>query len=273
MANSREVSIRTDLEYAAGDVGPLMGDLYLPAAAGAPVPLVIALHGGGWQAGDKTSFRHWGYRLAEAGFGVFAVRYRLVRKGLKAYPEALEDVRSALTFVRAECSALGIDGGRLGLFGISAGAHLAALAGLLDWHESNADQKVKAVVAASGIFDLKAQWDYELEARPRNNLVEKFLGVSPMANRRLYFDASPMSHVTHAASRLAFLLAWGLQDDTVDPSQSVLFSRALGQAGFFSRSFVLPEAGHFWASDPIDEPHSLSARFVPALLRFLGERL
>ena len=41
-----------------------MGDLYLPAAAGAPVPLVIALHGGGWQAGDKTSFRHWGYRLA-----------------------------------------------------------------------------------------------------------------------------------------------------------------------------------------------------------------
>lgn len=102
LPDNKDVRIRTDIEYSSRGDGPLTGDLYLPAAAGAPAPLVIALHGGGWQAGDKAAFRHWGRRLAAAGFGDFAVRYRLVRKGEKAYPKALEDVRSALTFVRTE---------------------------------------------------------------------------------------------------------------------------------------------------------------------------
>src|ERR1700732_4119485 len=71
-----------------------------------------------------------------------------------------------------------------------------------------------------------------------------------------------------------FLLIYGREDDIVDPAtQSEKFLTALKQAGFFARTIVVPGAGHFWASEPIDEPGSFGAYTAPKMLRFLQTAL
>lgn len=66
--------------------------------------------------------------------------------------------------------------------------------------------------------------------RPRDHIVEKFLGTSLAGDRKLYFEASPMSCAQMGQSRTLFILAYGLQDDIVDPiSQSNAFLLALSR--------------------------------------------
>jgi len=111
---------------------------------------------------------------------------------------------------------------------------------------------------------------------PGDNLVESYLGASPMQDRRLYFDASPISHAVIGNNKTG-LSSWGTEDDVVDHrAQSHEFLLALKQAGFNVRTCVLHGAPHYWLSDPIVEPDgamSHSGFLAPRLLRFLAERL
>jgi dipeptidyl aminopeptidase/acylaminoacyl peptidase len=134
---------------------------------------------------------------------------------------------------------------------------------------------VKAVVGFYGVYDLLAQWTRDLAARPRDPIVEKFLGVSATQNRHIYFEASPISYATVDHNKIRVLLIHGTDDDIVDPpTQSGAFLTALTQAGFFVRRIIIPGAGHFWASDPFEsEPHSYSAQAIPRLMRFLDSSL
>jgi pimeloyl-ACP methyl ester carboxylesterase len=84
----------------------------------------------------------------------------------------------------------------------------------------------------------------------------------------------PLSYVTVDKNSTRFLLIYGREDDIVDPTtQSEKFLTALKQAGFYARAIVVPRAGHFWASEPIDEPGSFGAYAAPKMLRFLQTAL
>ena len=242
----------------------LRADAYLPESA-APVPVAIAIHGGGWKAGSRDSYKHLGGLLAGRGYAVFSIDYRLVRKDGNRYPAAADDVRAALAYVRAHAAELNVDPARIVLMGDSAGAHLAALVGL------TVRPAVQAVVGIFGVYDLAQQWQHDLVTRPADNISQAFLGPALVADRKLYFDASPIGHATTANAGPAFLLAWGTHDDIVDPAQSEAFLLALKQAGFYART-VVQDAPHFWAGDPLDEPGSHSAFFGARLLRFLDDR-
>ena len=271
------VSTQSKVEYAQHDGVTLTGDLYLPKGLD-KAPLVIAVHGGGWQAGGPVTYRHWGTFLAKHGFAVFAVSYRLSKPGAKTFPGAVYDIKAAVQFARANATQLGIDPDRIGLMGDSAGAHLVALVALAgdeplfsteyrsDPHIATA-ANVKSVIGFYGVYDMQAQWLHD-------QITEKFIGVSPMQNRRIYFDASPMSYATvekNEKTRTRFLLIHGTNDDIVDPqTQSQVFLTALKQAGFFARSIVVPGSGHFWASEPVEEEAgSYGAQAAPQMLRFL----
>ena len=242
----------------------LHADAYL-AESPAPVPAVIAIHGGGWKAGSRDAYRHLGPLLAGRGYAVFSIDYRLVREERNRYPAAVDDVRAAVTYVREHAAELSVDPKRIVLMGDSAGGHLAALVGLTE------RPAVQAVVGIFGVYDLAAQWQHDLPSRPNDNITQIFLGASLVEDRRRYFEASPISYVTTANAGPAFLLAWGTHDDIVDPAQSAAFLQALKQAGFFVRT-VIQDAPHFWAGDPLDEAGSHSAFFAARLVRFLDDR-
>ena len=279
-----EVEVRRGVEYVKHDGVALTGDLYVPKAVG-KYPVVVAVHGGGWQVGNSGNYRSWGGYLAARGIAVFAINYRLMKPGEKTYPKAVHDVRAAVQFVKAKATDLKTDPERVALMGDSAGAHLAALVALAgddaafagahtDDPHASVSTKVKAVVAVYGIYDMTQQVDHDLLSRPQDPIVSRFLGEMPWQNRKLYFEASPMSYVTSSNRSASFLLAYGTEDDVVDREQSDKFLLALKQAGYFARNTVLPGLGHYWfTADPLDDPSGGSARVAPSVMRFLQSRL
>jgi acetyl esterase/lipase len=109
---------------------------------------------------------------------------------------------------------------------------------------------------------------------PVDRFYRHVLGAAPMTSRKLFFEASPLSYVTVDKNSTRFLLIYGREDDIVDPTtQSEKFLTALEQAGFYARTIVVPGAGHFWTSEPIDEPGSFGAYAAPKMLRFLQTAL
>jgi acetyl esterase/lipase len=276
-----EIVNRPDIVFAEHDGTKLVGDLYLPKGR-AKAPVLVAVHGGGWQIGNRQFYRYWGLFLARAGYAVFAIEYRLGKPG--TYPAAVYDTKAAIQFVRAKAAEFDLDPDRIGVIGDSAGAHLASLVALAGDQYTSAYRddanaavpaNVKCVIGFYGVYDMHAQWTHDLASRPNDKIVEKFLGVSPMQDRRVYFDASPISYATVDHNQIRFLLIHGTDDDIVDPSsQSGAFLTALTQSGFFVRRIIIPGAGHFWSADPFEsEPHSYSAQAIPRLMRFLESAL
>jgi acetyl esterase/lipase len=284
MPTTQQIETRSGVIYATHDGVSLLGDLYLPAGAG-PFPALVAVHGGGWQAGARNAFQFWGPYLAARGYALLAISYRLAKKGQKMFPQAVNDVLAGVQFVRGSAAQIKVDPERIGLFGASAGAHLAALAALgggslvskgaypNDAHAA-VSSKVKAFIGVYGVYDLVEMWQrYQLQS-PRENNIENFMGAAPMDDPRLYFDASPVNYVTFANNQIGVFLSVGTEDDLVNRrAQTDAFLLRLKQANFFVRPCIVQGAPHYWLSDPIEEPGSYSGFLAPRLIRFLQERL
>ena len=278
-----EVMTRNDIVFAEHDGVKLLGDLYAPKGVD-KAPVLVAVHGGGWQVGNRKFYSNWGPYLARNGYAVFAIEYRLMNPDVKTYPGAVYDTKAAVQYARAKAGELGIDPERIGLVGDSAGAHLSALVALAGEEpafsgeyrsdpQATVSAKVKAVVGFYGVYDMLAQWEHDLLARPRDNISEKFLGAAPYANRRVFFEASPISYATVDKNSTRFLLIHGDHDDIVDPAtQSTAFLMSLKRAGFFVRTIVIPGAGHFFVTDPVDDT-SFGGFAGPKVVRFLQDVL
>jgi acetyl esterase/lipase len=294
------VTVRSELAYAEHDGVKLVGDLYLPRRR-AGIPILVAIHGGGWQAGNRGFYQNWGPMLARNGYGLFSIEYRLGKPG--AYPAAVYDARAAIQFIRAKAAEFNIDADRIGLIGDSAGACLAALLGLAGDHftshyrydaHANTPIDVKVVVGFYGIYDMLAQWHHDVLAqsrredlaeenndriaRPPDNITQAFLGVAPGQNRARYLESSPIRYATadrnSDLSRPRFLIVTGDRDPLVDAeSQSDAFLVSLRRAGFVARRVILAGAGHFWVSDPLIGSRSFPAIVAPQVLRFLRNSL
>jgi acetyl esterase/lipase len=238
------------LAYAA-PVGfrPLLLDLYLPAAGGTPVPLVVFFHGGGWLRGDRSlvgpMFAGWRpgplARLAAAGFAVASADYRL--SGEARFPAQLEDVAAAVEWLAERALEYGFDPGRIVLWGESAGAHLAALLGL------RSPGRVRGVVDWYGPADLAAL-DAQIGAAgalsddPLDSREARLLGAPVAEVPELARAASPISHVRAGAP--AFLIAHGTADRAVPFAQSEALAAALAEAGADVRFEAVDGADHMW---------------------------
>lgn len=125
---SQVANARLDLPYAAGSAFQKL-DLYLPngAAPAAGWPLVIFIHGGAWMQCDKRDVQlEPALRLLKHGFALASINYRLSSEAL--FPAQIYDVKAAIRYLRATAPENAIDPARFGIWGLSAGGHLAALA-------------------------------------------------------------------------------------------------------------------------------------------------
>jgi acetyl esterase/lipase len=95
----REVEIRRDVQYATHEGVALAGDYYVPKAPG-KYPVLVAVHGGGWSAGTQAGYKYLGPYLAERGIALYAIAYRLAKLDQPSYPQAPQDVRAAVQFVK-----------------------------------------------------------------------------------------------------------------------------------------------------------------------------
>jgi acetyl esterase/lipase len=242
--------------------------------------VLLAVPGGGWRRGDRSALRHWGQWLAERGIAVFAIDHRRSTEG-KCFPQNVQDVAAALVFLEGHAHAWELDPARMGLLGASAGAHLGALAMLAAERPFIAQAipklpQVRIFIGVYGAYDLFDLWQADLvhNSAPSDQLTARMLGATPFDDPQLYFDASPIKHITYRNSGVKVLLIWGEQDQDVPPQQSRSFATALRQARFFVRTIPVADAGHHWFSeDPLDDAHGFTAPIAPRLLRFIQQHL
>jgi acetyl esterase/lipase len=93
------VITRPGVPYVEHDGVKLTGDFYAPKGLD-KAPAIIAVHGGGWQAGSPAAFKYFGPWLARHGYAVYAIRYRPSKPGVKSYRASVYDVKAAIQFVR-----------------------------------------------------------------------------------------------------------------------------------------------------------------------------
>lgn len=202
-------------------------DLWRPAAARAPAPLVLFVHGGGWKRGDKRNatgaekVEH----LLGRGYAVASINYRLIPQATVEQQAA--DVAAAIAWVRANAVRLGIDPSRIVLMGHSAGAHLVALIGT-DPHYLAAvkltPDAVRGVIALDGAgYDVPRQIAAS-GGRFMRTLYTTAFGEDAARQRRL----SPTFHAM-APNAPAFLILHVDRDD--GKAQSEALGAALRAAG------------------------------------------
>jgi acetyl esterase/lipase len=224
-------------------------DLYLPDAKFKRPPLIVWIHGGAWRFGDKGRPQSLN-RLLSEGFAVASINYRLSQEAI--WPAQLEDVSAAIRMLRANADRLGFDGGRIALFGASAGGHLAASAGLAYAFDPTA--RVQAVVDYYGPSDLGAMGSdmaalgkiSSLGPNGVANAPESLLiGGAVSANPDKALAASPTGFVQNLnVPPPPFLIMHGDQDEIVAPAQSArLHKRLSDKFGRGASDYVLVVGG------------------------------
>lgn len=219
-------------------------------------PVVVFIHGGGWQSGDKSVYAGYYAELyARAGFHVVSINYRLARHGDRAtqWNAQLQDVQLAIRWLRQNAAVLRIDPTRIGAFGDSAGGQLALFLGSLATSASNLvpasdrsrlypaqSPKVSAVVDMFGPADLTRPDMY-----PQLASLAVF-GSRPYAQAPyLYKIASPIFSLTRQSAPSC--IVQGTTDTVVPMSQSVLLAGKLYQLGVPFK--WLPFMGGHWFVD------------------------
>ena len=118
-----------DVAYVTGGTSRQVMDIYSPTGASGPLPVVIYVHGGGWNTGNaEPSIDLW-RGLGQGSFAIAAVNYRL-NSVIEPLATQVDDIRAAIRFIKANASTYNIDATRVGLMGQSAGAHLSGMAAL-----------------------------------------------------------------------------------------------------------------------------------------------
>ena len=207
------------------------------ALSGGPAPLIIVIHGGSWRSGDNKDFVGMNRYLAGRGFAVADIIYRLAPKW--KFPAAIDDVRAAISFLRARADGLKIDPNQLVLLGRSAGGQIALAAAY-----SVKDAGIRGVISVYGPTDFYWAWDHPGNPAvidTRTNLRD-YVGGSPSDLSSLYDAASPIRLVTSASPPT--LLLHGGRDELVSPEDSSRLNERLTEAGIAHLYISLPWATH-----------------------------
>ena len=245
-----EVHVISALPYARYGDRTLLLDLYLPAHPPRQlIPGAIVIRGGGWLVGDRQRFAHIASALAERGIAAASIEYRTA--DVAAFPGAIQDVKAAVRWMRANAAQYGIDPQAIGSIGGSSGAHMALLAGLSsdvaefegEGGHNDTSSAIQAVVAMATPADLLALPD---DNKPT---VAKFLYATPEEDRAKWQFASPVNHIRSKGP--AILLLHGAADDSVPVSQSLDFAKRYRAAGNSAEVHIFPTAPHaFWNYRP-----------------------
>lgn len=235
-----------DLEFANVDGHSLKLDLYLPAEENPP--LVVWIHGGGWQNGSKESCEvRW---LQQKGYAVASISYRLTDVAI--FPAQLHDCKAAIRWLRAHAKQYGYNPNQVAVAGSSAGGYLAAFVGtsgdVIDLEGTvggnlEYSSRVNAVIDYYGASDfvLRSQNQPHRANKP-GSVVAKLLGIGADQVPEIARWASPVTYVS--ADDPPMLVVHGRKDKTVLFDQSERIVKAYQDMGLSVKLLAIDEGGH-----------------------------
>ena len=235
-------------------------DVLVPCGEGL-YPAIVYINGGGFINANKGGYIQQRLELAEHGYVVASITYRVAPAS--TFPAPLEDVKSAIRYLRAHADQFHIDSQHIGVMGGSAGGYLAAFAGTTsgmgqfdsgDNLEQTSD--VQAAVDLYGVSDLTAigaDYGPDVQKLHRSPAATEALWIngSPVfggkdggidANPKGAAAANPMSYISDKTP--PFLLMHGDADTVVSPSQTEILRAALAKQNIEAQRYVVKGAGH-----------------------------
>jgi acetyl esterase/lipase len=257
MATTRpgEMTIHYDVRYARAGGKDLLFPLFLPPAKSPrPSPLVVFIHGGAWREADRWWGARFAQRMVRRGFAYASISHRLSQEAV--FPAQIEDCKAAIRFFRANAGRFRIDPERIGVWGTSAGGHLAALLGtaghVKEFDRSGGNLRVSSRVQA--VCDCCGPTDFlqlDAHALPNPEFVyaapdsptSLLLGAPTMTVPERCAQANPIAHI-RGDDCPPFLILHGAADSAVPAHQSRLLHDALLRAGVESTLRVVEGAGH-----------------------------
>ncbi|MGG3664064.1 prolyl oligopeptidase family serine peptidase [Bacillus gobiensis] len=224
-------------------------------------PLIIYLQGSGWGWTEQDTFGFLPQLVdfAKQGYVIASVQYRGSSEAI--FPAQIQDVKTAVRFLKANAFQYNIDPQKVGVWGDSSGGHLALLLGLTEGiEEFNGDREyphestqVQAIVDWFGPTEIltmsqfPSAFDHDSPQSPESKLI----GGAVQENKEKARKASPIEYVHPDAPPI--LMMHGDQDDVVPYEQSVQFFKALKQAGNDATLYKITGAGHI----AFTQPHTL----------------
>jgi acetyl esterase/lipase len=261
-----------DLVYVEGGHDRQTLDLFLPATPNGPVPLIVWVHGGGWQNGSKENCLALRSGFLERGYAVASLNYRLSQHAV--FPAQIEDCKAAIRWLRAHAGEYGLDPARFGAWGSSAGGHLVALLGTSGDVKTfdvgaHLDQssRVQAVCDYFGPTDFIALAKARDSRRPATDLSpeSKLIGGLVLDHPDKVAAANPITYVS--ADDPPFLIVHGDQDPLVPLAQSQLLFEAMKKSGLGVHFHTLRGAAHGGPGFSTAEVETLVADFFEDRLK------
>lgn len=233
-------------------------------------PAVVFIPGGGFFSSNKDKYIQQRLAIAESGYVVASIEYRVAPRSV--FPAPLEDVKSAIRFLRANSEKYNIDKNKIAVMGNSAGGYLAAFTGVTNEVKKfdkgdnlNESSSVQAAIDIYGLSDLN-QIDsgypeeikklHESEGSPEALWVNgpSLNGEHNADGRKKFSEANPINYIDKAIP--PFLLMHGDADKSVSPDQTKILHEALIKAGANSTRYVVKNAEHggiYWAQPKVNK--------------------
>jgi acetyl esterase/lipase len=234
--------VEADVTYAkVGDV-ELKMDIYHPdPKPEKPTGAVVVIHGGAWMAGKRQDMAQLCQEISKRGMLAATVQYRLAPKF--KWPTMLDDVQTAVRYLRANASKYNVDPSRIGASGASAGGHLSLLLGSMETldpkpeHFPGVSSKVSAVFNIFGPTDLLSDFPPSMDM-----LFNAVLGKPKAQAMDLVKQASPVTHITKLSAPVFTL--HGSADPLVPVKQSKRLEDALKAVGVSVTTRTIEGMGH-----------------------------
>ncbi|MBI3874485.1 MAG: alpha/beta hydrolase [Verrucomicrobia bacterium] len=235
-----------DLEYVPGGHERQKLDLYLPET-GEKLPLIVWIHGGGWQNGSKANPP--GLAMTRRGYAIASFNYRLSQHAV--WPAQIQDCKAALRWLRANAAKYRLDPDHVGVWGASAGGHLVAMLGAAgDAKDFDVGENLKFSSRVQAVCDWFGPTDFTQMSKFPSTIAHdeagspesKLIGGAIQENKDKAARANPITFVSKSAA--PFLIMHGDKDPLVPFNQSELLEAALKQAGVEVTLVKIEGAGH-----------------------------
>jgi acetyl esterase/lipase len=257
-----DVTFERGIEYSNPDNQHLQLNMARPRNAQGLLPAVLCIHGGGFRAGHRDGYNALCVRLAQRGFVAVTASYRLAPN--HQFPAAVQDVKTAVRWMRGNAAKYRIDPARIGVTGGSAGGHLAQFlgvtAGVKEFEGTGYPTESSAVACVVNVYgpsDFTKSYGKSVDAA---EVLPLFLGGNLETARRRHIESSPLNWVTPNAAPT--LLIHGTDDKYVAHEQAVWMRDRLQASGVEVELLTLEGAGHgFKGADAEKADQALCAFF------------
>ncbi len=247
----------TEVPFRRNSVGrELMARIYEPVGAG-PFPVVLDLHGGGWNRRDRLAEEPIDRAIAESGVLVVAIDQ--TRAPEAPYPADVQDANYGIRWLKHNAARWNGDASQFGIFASSSGGHVAEILGMRPH-----DPRYNAI-PLSEAPDIDATVDFIATRSPVSNTFARYENAVSRDNERMvknnttYFvpwdsihESNPQEIIERGedATLVPLLIMQGELDDNVLPEVQKAFCDSYNAAGGHCEYELFGDSPHRWTENP-----------------------